>query len=580
MKRIILVICCLLFTICSNAQFASLQWAKSMGNTNDNNGNSIVTDAAGNSYTTGSFQGTVDFDPGTGIFNLTAIGGYDAFILKLDAAGNFLWAKQVGGSYDDYGYRIALDAAGNICVAGWFTTMADFDPGPDTAYLNTGSNPYNMFVLKLDATGNFVWAKNLDYFGPIYLVADASNSIYVAGIFIGTVDFDPGPGIFNLTAVGTAPTSNGYILKLDPSGNFRWAKRIGEDVVYHGGTDDNTIINSIALDKSGDLYAAGYFNTSNNFGTATLSPIGSTDQFISKLDSSGNFIWTKQIGGPYSAIIPQKITLDNSGNIYTVGYFTGTMNFHADTGIVSVVSTGSDDVFVSKLDSVGNFVWEKGIAETHLPTANIYVRGQMIKVDLSGNVYTAGYFDSTIDFDPGPATFNLKPVGGNDIFISKLDSLGNFIWAKGFGGNGDDHVGSIALDNAANIYTTGYFHNTVDFDPGPGIYNLTCAGSGEGIFIHKMSPTTTSIKDVSSLDDVTVYPNPTTEDYELRYKGEGNEPLQLMVSDITGRILLQVNLSAQQSIYHINATNWATGVYVYQLSQEDIMLKTGKLIKQ
>jgi hypothetical protein len=89
-----------------------------------------------------------------------------------------------------------------------------------------------------------------------------------------------------------------------------------------------------------------------------------------------------------------------------------------------------------------------------------------IAADASGNVYTTGYFNGTTDFDPGAAVYNLTPVGSDDIFISKVDVNGDFVWAISIGGTGSDNANAIAVDNAGNIYTTGFFNGTVDFDPG------------------------------------------------------------------------------------------------------------------
>ena len=97
-------------------------------------------------------------------------------------------------------------------------------------------------------------------------------------------------------------------------------------------------------------------------------------------------------------------------------------------------------------------------------------------MDASGNVYTTGYFQGTVDFDPGAGTFNLTSAGLQDIFISKLDAAGNFVWAKQLGGTLNDVGYSIALDTSGNVYTTGFFRDTVDFDPGAGTFNLTPAG--------------------------------------------------------------------------------------------------------
>ena len=133
-KKVALIVVSLFFIITTHAQQPTLAWAKAMGGIYNEQANAMVVDAVGNVYTTGQFTGTVDFDPGSAVFNLTPFGAAgntnaNVFITKLDAAGNFIWAKQMGGRSDN-AYAIALDAAGNIYTTGTFILTADFDPGP------------------------------------------------------------------------------------------------------------------------------------------------------------------------------------------------------------------------------------------------------------------------------------------------------------------------------------------------------------------------------------------------------------------------------------------------------------------
>jgi hypothetical protein len=115
------------------------------------------------------------------------------------------------------------------------------------------------------------------------------------------------------------------------------------------------------------------------------------------------------------------------------------------------------------------------------------VYGLSIAVDATGNVYTTGYFEGTADFDPGAGTTNLISAGNLDYFVSKLDPSGNFLWAKSIGGSSNEVGYSIAVDSSGNVYTTGYFAGTADFDPGAGTSNLTSVG-GNDVFVLKLSP--------------------------------------------------------------------------------------------
>ena len=453
-------------------------------------GYSIAVDSSGNVYTTGSFSGTVDFDPGAGEANLASAGGNDIFVSKLDSSGNFVWAKGLGGTSGDDGFGIAVDSSGNVYTTGSFFGTADFDPAAETTNpISSTGIERNIFVSKLDSDGNFVWAKG---FGGAsadvgrVIAVDSLGNVYTTGYFNGTVDFDPGAGEANLASAGGF---DGFVSKLNSSGNFVWAKGLGGI-----STDEGY---SIAVDSSGNVYTTGYFRDTADFdpgaGVAALTSAsaGVNEIFISKLDSSGNFVWAKGLGGT-AADVGRSIAVDSSGNVYTTGYFIGTADFDPGVGVANLTSAsgsgGTDrDVFVSKLDSSGNFVWAKGLGGTAADESN------SIAVDSSGNVYTTGSFNGTVDFDPGTGVENLTSAGGSDGFISKLDSSGNFVWAKRLGGTGFDYVRTIVGDSSGNVYTTGNFNGPANFNPAAGTTtNLDSAG-GNDVFVLKLTPSGESL---------------------------------------------------------------------------------------
>jgi hypothetical protein len=573
MKKIILIVCCILLTICSNAQSVDFQWAKKF--TGSSSGQSIAVDLSGNTYLTGYFNDTTDFDPGVGVLSMVPAGGggdhTDIFVSKLDRLGNLLWVKQIGDTFDDEGLSLAIDISGNVYITGYFQGTVDFDPGPGTYILNTKSER-NIFISKLDPSGNFLWAKSMDGGSGSgnAITLDYWGNVYTTGIFKDTVDFDPGTG------TNTLYSSNGqmFISKLDAVGNFLWAKQLGA-----GGFPTST---AIVVDGGGYVYTTGHLaygglaDFDPGIGVDTLNSLNGA-VFISKLDVAGNFVWAKQIGNGSS--FGNSITLDSARNVYITGRFSSSADFDPGSGIYNLNGTGAGntDIFISKLDAAGNFVWAKQMG------GNMRSEGIGIALDAFRNVYVTGYFEDTVDFDPGTGTYILIANSFSTIFISKLDASGNFIWAKSM----DDALyipgysagNCITLDRSGNIYTTGYFNGKIDFDPGPSTYNLTNYKLQE-VFIQKMSQTVTSLTELSLSDRIAVYPNPSAGDYELRYQVQSNEPLQFTVRDITGRVLLQTSLLSNQNTYNINAGNWTAGVYMYQLRQDGITTVTGKLIKE
>jgi putative cell wall-binding protein len=192
-------------------------WARAFGGTGTDDSFGVAVDAAGNVHTTGSFEGTVDFDPGSGVSNLTSAGDTDVFVSKLDADGNLVWARAFGGANFDQGFGVAVDAAGNVHTTGRFAGTADFDPGSGVANL-TSAGIDDVFVSKLDSAGNLVWAHAFG--GTSFdegrgVAVDAAGNVHTTGWFVGTADFDPGSGVANLTSAGSADV---FVSKLaDPA---------------------------------------------------------------------------------------------------------------------------------------------------------------------------------------------------------------------------------------------------------------------------------------------------------------------------------------------------------------------------
>ncbi len=306
---------------------------------------------------------------------------------------------------------------------------------------------------------------------------DANSNVYTVGIFSGTVDFDPGPGTYNLTSSGSSNTSV-YISKLDVFGNFLWAKQVV------GGTGLNT--RSFALDKNFNIYVTGSFTDTADFdpgpGVFNLTTIGGTDIFILKLDMDGRFVWAKQIGGPASFAASTSTGTDSSGNIYLAGSFTGSVDFDPGVAAFTLTSTPgiAGDAFVCKLDPNGNFVLAGSMGGNQKDVA------LGISVDNFNNIYVTGSYRNVADLDPGPASFNLIAWGLDDIFVLKLSPSGNFVWAKTIGGLNTEWAYKAIADDFGNVYITGFFIGTADFDPGPAVYNLSSIGA-DAAFILKLS---------------------------------------------------------------------------------------------
>lgn len=352
-------------------------WVKEFGGANEERATGVVLDSNNNILVTGLFNDNVDFNPAPLETN-TVTGNYaDGFVLKLDPNGGYLWAKGFGGSSADYGEGIAVDSNNNVYVTGRYTGNVDFDPGAGITTI-AGSATNGAFILKLNSDGNFGFARGFDGTGQdvgLEIEVDSGGNILTAGQFQSTVDFDPGAGTANLT---TSPSSAIFLLKLDPSGNYLWAKSWG------GSGDlpwDLKITSSNDVLLSGDYLGTVDFDP--NAGTSNYTVQDTTDGFILKLDSSGNFVWVSTLRGSQSQQ-PRAIELISGGYILVAGVFYQ-IDFNPSVSVALIAnSSNGSDLFLMRLAPDGS-----------LSPANLIDKAIFASLGISGGGTVATFRSST-----------------------------------------------------------------------------------------------------------------------------------------------------------------------------------------
>lgn len=535
----------LFFTGILSAQNLDFEWAKQNGGADLDQGRAIHTDASGNVYIAGNFEGTADFDPGVGQLNLTSFGGKDIFVQKLAANGDLIWTKHIGkGNSEANAFSVSTDASGNVYTTGVFQGTAGFDPnGNGSSLVSAGGN--DIFIHKMSSNGDLVWVKQI---GGVDLdegrsILDANGDILVVGSFMATVDFDPNATSFELVSAGETDI---FTLKLDSDGNFIWANRSG------GSGFDGA--SAIDLDASGNIYTVGNFESTVDFdpgaGSSDLTSNGISDVYIQKLDANGNFIWAKQIGGSLLDF-GNAISVDENDGVYITGSFFETVDFNPGTGMYTFISFGADDVFILKLDHDGDFVWANQIGSVNSE------QGLDIEISPTGHVITSGAFQGSVDFDPSVSVDNLTSNGDRDIFMQILNSDGNYLWTERTGGSGWDIFFDMSIDNNGDIYSTGAFPATVDFDPSFGITNLSSSGSYD-VFVQKLNSTTLNIPSNGEIHEFSIYPNPTSDQLSIVslanlknfsvniVNAQGKSVFQ---SEFTNSGLMKINLDIPNGMY-------------------------------
>jgi hypothetical protein len=386
---------------------------------------------------------------------------------------NFLFAKGIGGANGEIATAVAVDKYKNVYTSGFSGVgLVDFDPGPGVYNINLSSSQ-KTFILKLDSGGNFVWVKLFGLAHINNLKCDSIGNIFAVGNFSDSVDFDPSASVNKKYSNGNRDF---FILKLNSLGNLIWVNSMGGT-----GLDD---VPSIALDYSGNILLTGNFTGSVDFdpslNTNNLTTPNSTT-FIAKYSSNGAYIWSRKLDVSIQAE-GLSINVDTSNNVYSTGIFKGQIDMDpgVSSNILSSVGSSSFDIYISKLDPFGNYIFGKSLGGQN----GEWVRS--INISKGNIIYLTGSFSGIADFDPGLAAYNLTSTGVGDIFISILDNLGNFGGAYKIGGTGNDQSLGASLDLFGNLYITGTFEGTVDFDPYSGVYNLISNGSSD-IFILKLS---------------------------------------------------------------------------------------------
>jgi len=416
------------------AHAQTAQWVKQMGTGGISNG--VSSDADCNVYATGIVS-----NPGLFEDVVIPCEVSDVFLTKYDVNGTLLWATIGGGELLDQANDIVTDASGTSYVAGAIQTNSLHPTAQFDNITLTGHGDYDWLLVKYDASGNVVWAKNGgSTAGDIaYGVGlDSTGNVYVAGHFSGTMTVD---GI----TVSSSGLFDIFIAKYNPGGVLLWLKKAG-------GTGSD-IPHGLAIDSSNNVAIVGEFQNTATFGSHSVRAAGLGDAFIAKYDTNGNNLWVHAGGSTTSfAGDPAKaVAVDGANNFYMTGDYTGTATFDGLT--VTNTGTSGTDIFVAKYNSDGLIQW------LHHAGGPASDKGYSIGVDLAGNSWVSGFAGSGpgVVFD----TIALPPLGNEYIFLAKYDPTGLVQYVKQYAaGTGQDiHVlnnGCLYLNGGASKSNSGH----------------------------------------------------------------------------------------------------------------------------
>jgi hypothetical protein len=460
----------------------TLAYSTYLGGMGDDYGYGIAVDAVGAAYVAGQTT-SPDFPTVNPLFGVAdGFGFFDAFVTKLSAAGNTLaYSTYLGGTGDDYGNAIAIDAAGAAYVAGE-TSSLDFPTVNPLFGDANGFGSNDAFVAKLSAAGNtLAYSTYLGGGGPDFgygIVVDAAGRAHVTGETESTNFPTVNPLFGDANGFGS---SDAFVTKLNAAGStLAYSTYLGGGGIEFG--------YGIAVDAAGAAYVAGE-TSSSNFSTTVgaFDPSfngGISDAFVTKLNATGNALtYSTYLGGitTNSDDVGFDVAIDSAGSIYTVGY-SSSVDYPTTPGAYNTNNRGLEDVFVTKLSAAGNTL----VYSTYLGGTNIDF-GHAIAVDAAGAAYVTGITSSPNFPTVNPIFGDADGFGSNDAFVTKLSAAGNaLVYSTYLGGAGVDLGFGIAVDAAGAAYVTGNA-NSLNFPTVNPLFGDADGFGGGDAFVTKLS---------------------------------------------------------------------------------------------
>ncbi|HRH01891.1 MAG TPA: lamin tail domain-containing protein [Bacteroidia bacterium] len=485
-----------------------LVWAKQIGGNNYDEVKGMAIDASDNIYLTGYFMSTVDFDPGPAVTSFTAPVNRKLFYLaKYSGLGDLVWVNY-NPQNESEGGDIALESSGNLVVTGFFNVQFSIANAGNTFYefVNTGNrtfvfrvtpsdsilwgdsyatignlsiasgragdiyisgysntNVWGISLNKISASGSLAWSQqmiNTNDASSSQVCFTANNKIVHVGYYSNAIDFDPSPANNSL---GSISQNSGFIAAYNESNGLVW---------LNGVRDDNTsyIINEkvIENDYSGNILVGGSFQgninanpTSNSMISLPASRIAS---YMVKYSPSGEHLWMNYVRGSGSCAV-KAMTFDKNNNLYVAGSFSLKAFFDPNGLNDTLTASGSDDIYIAKFDSLGNYKWAFNIG------GNSATSGYDLAVKLkcvNDRIYLIGNFFGTVDFNPSATSNTLVSVGGVNDFVACYDTTGAYVFAYPFLGKLTD----LHKSKSNHLLLCGTFNGTRDLDFGPAVYNV------------------------------------------------------------------------------------------------------------
>jgi hypothetical protein len=529
-----LIFCVLIFSgepLLSQSQ--TWQWARSSTGSQMETVTCMATDQAGNVIVAGYYYGSTIT---IGSITYSTEGNYDILVTKYSPSGNVLWAKCLGGIYDDVALGICSDLNGNVFVTGYF-----YSPSISFATSTiTNSGAGDIFVVKISSAGNILWANAIggtDEESGLALSSDSNGNCYLAGVY------KTDGLVLGSDTLKNNGGDDALLVKINGSGGITDTKSFG------GSKDDQA--SAISLDSNGNIFLSGLFYSSSlSCGNSTIVSQGSNDSYVLKLDPAIQTLWLKGLGGAFNDFAGG-IAADQNGDVF----ITGTYNSSVITiGSNTFTNTGGFDFYVAKYHSNGNLLWARSEGDIFDDT------GISVTTDGTGHAFVTGHFHSPSII---LGTDTLYNSGIGDLFVSGYNgTTGNIMWTEKTGGASDDGSSSIACDNAGNLFIGGFF-----ISPSISCPEFTVSNSGSTdllVLKLKLEYSTLNLNTFLESASPGVFPNPSSGKFFLT-------DLPPVYSTITvlndeGKTILSLINTQDHTVIDLSAN--PPGIYILLVNSE------------
>jgi hypothetical protein len=489
----------LLLLIAFAASSQNVKWAKGIGAANNDNVTGIAEDAAGNTYITGWYATSTTI----GSNNFTSKGSNDIYIAKLDTAGTVVWAVSEGGTGDDRGYGVALDASGNVYICGIYSSNFTYGAGANAKAI-TSAGSTDIFGAKYSSTGTF---QGISVAGGLAtdranaIAVDNNGNVIIVGFYSqpagggGGGGGQNGPAAFGNISLTNVGAGDAFVASANASGTWQWAKGFGSI----RGVDAS---NDVAITPNGNnIYVTGTYRDTITLGNTTLISLTSTqDIFVASLDNSGNFV-NAVSGGSSTGDAGNGVTLDTKGNVYACGIFAqaaggggggGGGNTSFSLGSFTVTGTGQEG-YIAAFSSNLTPQWVNSYGAANTDALNKISYG-------NGTLFLGGAYATSTTL----GSVNLTSNGGADAFAASLDTAGTVLWAQTLGGANTEDCRRVLSTAGGNQYIVGTFNTSNQGGAGTGSFGgvtLSSTGGSDGYITHYFTCT--------GLSPIVTYSGPT-----------------------------------------------------------------------